>query len=177
MATGKSVDRTNTNAACTTGAGNDCLSGGGDRTGKKAGGKRSSTARAANPTLQQLQTLTAELHQLQGETPLVPVHVDGHIVAEIVAAWTGIPLGKMVKDEINTVLNLQAQLETRVIGQSHAIAAIAQRVRTSRANLDDPNKPKGVFLLSVPAASAKPKPRWRWPKPSTAVRKSSSPST
>ena len=103
----------------------------------------------------ELDVLIEQLKQLQGETPMVPVQVDGHIVAEIVAAWTGIPLGKMVKDEIKTVLNLQNLLQERVLGQSHAIEAVAQRVRTSRANLDDPNKPKGVFLFVGPSGIGK----------------------
>ena len=103
----------------------------------------------------QIQSLMTELRALQGETPMVPVQVDGHVVAEIVAGWTGIPLGKMVKDEIKTVLNLKNLLEERVLGQSHAIEAIAQRVRTSRANLDDPNKPKGVFLFVGPSGIGK----------------------
>ena len=102
-----------------------------------------------------LQALQAELKSLQGETPMVPVQVDGHVVAEIVAGWTGIPLGKMVKDEIKTVLNLKPMLEQRVLGQPHAIEAVAQRVRTSRANLDDPNKPKGVFLFVGPSGIGK----------------------
>ena len=102
-----------------------------------------------------VQALAGELRTLQGETPMVPVQVDGHVVAEIVAGWTGIPLGKMVKDEIKTVLNLKPMLEERVIGQPHAIEAVAQRVRTARANLDDPNKPKGVFLFVGPSGVGK----------------------
>ncbi|GGY68467.1 type VI secretion system ATPase TssH [Pseudoduganella albidiflava] len=102
-----------------------------------------------------VQALVAELRALQGETPMVPVQVDGHVVAEIVAGWTGIPLGKMVKDEIKTVLNLKDLLEERVLGQPHAIEAVAQRVRTARANLDDPNKPKGVFLFVGPSGIGK----------------------
>ncbi len=102
-----------------------------------------------------IQALMAELRGLQGETPMVPVQVDGHVVAEIVAGWTGIPLGKMVKDEIKTVLKLKDLLEERVLGQPHAIEAVAQRVRTSRANLDDPNKPKGVFLFVGPSGIGK----------------------
>ena len=94
-----------------------------------------------------LRVLIDELREVQGESPLVPVQVDGHVVAEIVAGWTGIPLGRMVKDEIKTVMNLQSLLEERILGQSHAGAAVAQRVRTARTNLDDPNKPKGVFLF------------------------------
>jgi type VI secretion system protein VasG len=103
----------------------------------------------------ELQKLLKELEILQGEAPLVPVQVDGSVVAEIVASWTGIPLGKMVKDEIKTVMNLKPALEERVLGQSHAIEAVAQRVRTSRANLDDPNKPKGVFMFVGPSGIGK----------------------
>ncbi|CUI03700.1 type VI secretion system ATPase TssH [Massilia antarctica] len=102
-----------------------------------------------------IQAMMTELRTLQGETPMVPVQVDGHVVAEIVAGWTGIPLGKMVKDEIKTVLKLKDLLEERVLGQSYAIEAVAQRVRTSRANLDDPNKPKGVFLFVGPSGIGK----------------------
>jgi len=94
-----------------------------------------------------LRALVEQLRALQGETPLVPVQVDGHTVAAIVAGWTGIPLGRMVKDEIKTVLHLQSLLDERILGQAHATAAVAQRVRTARAQLDDPNKPKGVFLF------------------------------
>ncbi|MCD2516335.1 type VI secretion system ATPase TssH [Massilia sp. G4R7] len=94
-----------------------------------------------------LRALTERLRAVQGESPLVPVQVDGHTVAEIVASWTGIPLGRMVKDELKTVVKLQSLLDERILGQSHASHAVAQRVRTARANLDDPNKPKGVFLF------------------------------
>jgi type VI secretion system protein VasG len=94
-----------------------------------------------------VQALVDELRALQGDTPLVPLQVDGHTVAGIVASWTGIPLGRMVKDEIRTVMNLQGMLDERILGQRHASAIVAQRVRTARANLEDPNKPKGVFLF------------------------------
>jgi type VI secretion system protein VasG len=94
-----------------------------------------------------LREKVALLHALQGEAPLVPVQVDGQTVAAIVAAWTGIPLGRMVKDEIRTVMNLQGLLDERILGQRHASGIVAQRVRTARANLEDPNKPKGVFLF------------------------------
>ncbi|HEX5344839.1 MAG TPA: type VI secretion system ATPase TssH, partial [Duganella sp.] len=99
--------------------------------------------------------LKAELSELQGESPLVPLEVDGASVAAIVSGWTGIPLGRMVKDEIRTVLSLQGALEERILGQPHAIAAVAQRVRAARANLDDPNKPKGVFLFVGPSGVGK----------------------
>jgi type VI secretion system protein VasG len=86
---------------------------------------------------------------------MVPLQVDGHVIAEIVASWTGIPLGRMIKDEIQTVLNLQPLLAARVIGQDHALEAIAQRVRTASANLEDPNKPRGVFMFVGPSGVGK----------------------
>ena len=116
-----------------------------------AKGKKKAVPAAAR----ELEKLFAELKALQGDTPLVITQVDAHAVAEIVASWTGIPLGKMVKDEIKTVLSLQPLLEERVIGQSHALHAVAQRVRTARANLEDPNKPKGVFLFVGPSGVGK----------------------
>ncbi len=95
------------------------------------------------------------LQALQQSRPMVPLQVDGHVVAEIVASWTGIPLGRMVKDEIRTVLGLKDLLAARVIGQDHALDAIAQRVRTASANLEDPNKPRGVFLFVGPSGVGK----------------------
>ncbi|MEN3109839.1 type VI secretion system ATPase TssH [Uliginosibacterium paludis] len=103
----------------------------------------------------ELDALATALRGLQGETPLVPLQVDGNVVAEIISSWTGIPLGKMVKDEIQAVLKLRESLEARVIGQPHAIEAVCQRVRTARANLEDPNKPKGVFLFVGPSGVGK----------------------
>ncbi|USX22634.1 type VI secretion system ATPase TssH [Oxalobacteraceae bacterium OTU3REALA1] len=103
----------------------------------------------------EIRALKEELAALQGETPMVPVEVDAATVAAIVSGWTGIPLGKMVKDEIRTVLKLQDALEARILGQPAAIAAVAQRVRTARANLDDPNKPKGVFMFVGPSGVGK----------------------
>ncbi|MGM3277964.1 type VI secretion system ATPase TssH [Ralstonia sp. 24A2] len=103
----------------------------------------------------ELAKLLAELRTLQGETPMVPLQVDGHVVSEIVSAWTGIPLGRMVKDELRTVLNLKPLLAARVIGQAHALDAVAQRVRTATANLEDPNKPRGVFLFAGPSGVGK----------------------
>ncbi|MCM5679818.1 type VI secretion system ATPase TssH [Schlegelella sp. S2-27] len=116
-------------------------------------GRRKPASAAAVPP--ELQRKLDELATLQGEAPLVPMQVDAHVVAEIVAAWTGIPLGKMVKDEIKTVLRLQPALEERVIGQPHALHAVSQRVRTARAQLEDPNKPKGVFLFVGPSGVGK----------------------
>ncbi|MBC7859048.1 MAG: AAA family ATPase, partial [Burkholderiaceae bacterium] len=102
-----------------------------------------------------VRVLKEALAALQGEAPLVPLDVDAHAVAAIVAGWTGIPLGKMVKDEIRTVLKLQDALRERILGQPHAINAVVQRVRTARAGLDDPNKPQGVFLFVGPSGVGK----------------------
>ncbi|MEC3766296.1 MULTISPECIES: type VI secretion system ATPase TssH [Cupriavidus] len=117
--------------------------------------KGSRKAAAAAVESDELNRLLAELRALQGEAPMVPLQVDGHVVSEIVSAWTGIPLGRMVKDELRTVLNLKPLLAARVIGQDHALDAIAQRVRTATANLEDPNKPRGVFLFAGPSGVGK----------------------
>jgi type VI secretion system protein VasG len=94
-----------------------------------------------------LAALTAELSTLQSEQPLVFPVVDAQAVAEIVESWTGIPAGRMRSNEIHTVLNLRQAMERRIIGQPHALEAIARSVRTSRAGLTDPRKPIGVFLM------------------------------
>jgi type VI secretion system protein VasG len=104
---------------------------------------------------EELDKLNAELAELQGETPLMRVCVDGHTIGEVISAWTGIPAGKMLKDEIATVLTLESVLGSRVIGQNHALMQIAERIRTSRASLEDPNKPIGVFLLVGPSGVGK----------------------
>ncbi len=102
-----------------------------------------------------LQAKIRDLRALQGESPLMPVSVNAQTIAEVVAGWTGIPVGKMLADEIQTVLRLRSKLEERVIGQSHALETIAQRIRTSRANLTDPRRPVGVFLLVGPSGVGK----------------------
>ena len=107
------------------------------------------------PTKQSLAALELELEQLQGEEPLMRVCVDSQTVSEVISAWTGIPVGKMVKDEIASVLELPTTLGQRVIGQSHALETIAQRIITTRASLDDPGKPIGVFLLIGPSGVGK----------------------
>ncbi|OUL99141.1 type VI secretion system ATPase TssH [Variovorax sp. JS1663] len=99
--------------------------------------------------------LLAELHELQGliatlqgESPLILPSVDQHAVSSVVADWTGIPVGRMQRNEIETVLNLPKLLSQRVIGQDHAMEMIAKRIQTSRAGLDNPIKPIGVFMLA-----------------------------
>jgi type VI secretion system protein VasG len=95
------------------------------------------------------------LNALQGDEPLLFAAVDENVVAAVVSDWTGIPLGRMVKNEIDAVLNLADTLNQRVIGQRHGLDLIARRVKTSRAKLDDPNKPVGVFMLCGPSGVGK----------------------
>ena len=103
----------------------------------------------------ELDQLNGELASIQGETPLMRVCVDSQLVGEVISGWTGIPVGKMLKDEIATVLKLESHLGARVIGQSHALEAISHRIRTARAGLDDPIKPVGTFLLVGPSGVGK----------------------
>ncbi|AIR88613.1 type VI secretion system ATPase TssH [Pseudomonas cremoricolorata] len=101
-----------------------------------------------NPLRATLVDLQARLATVQGETPLILPTVDYQAVAAVVADWTGIPVGRMARNEIETVLNLDQHLGKRIIGQDHALQMIAKRIQTSRAGLDNPNKPVGVFMLA-----------------------------
>jgi type VI secretion system protein VasG len=105
--------------------------------------------------LADLRALQTELALLQGENPLILPSVDAQAVASVVADWTGIPVGRMVQDEIKTVMRLADLLEARVIGQRHAHEMIARRVQTSRANLANPTRPIGVFMLAGPSGVGK----------------------
>jgi type VI secretion system protein VasG len=104
---------------------------------------------------QELDRLNVALRELQGESPLMQACVDGQTIAAVVSAWTGIPVGKMLTDEIKTVLTLKERMEERIVGQSHALETIAQRIRTARAGLVDPRRPVGVFLLVGPSGVGK----------------------
>jgi len=111
---------------------------------------------AAGPELAaRLATLREELRSQQGEVPLVHDCVSAQSVAEVVSSWTGIPTGKMVKNEIRSVLELSTLLGARVVGQEHALRALAERIAVSRAELEAPNRPIGVFLLVGPSGVGK----------------------
>ena len=97
---------------------------------------------------EKLVDLQQRLSTLQGENPLILPTVDYQAVASVVADWTGIPVGRMARNELETVLNLDQHLKKRIIGQDHALQMIAKRIQTSRAGLDNPNKPIGVFMLA-----------------------------
>ncbi|HEX4167882.1 MAG TPA: type VI secretion system ATPase TssH, partial [Bryobacteraceae bacterium] len=104
---------------------------------------------------QELGELNEQIAALQGENPMIRICVDAQLIGEVISGWTGIPIGRMLRDEVETVLCLEQHLGKRVIGQEHALAVIAQRIRTSRAQLDDPQKPVGVFLLVGPSGVGK----------------------
>lgn len=111
---------------------------------------------AQGPALsEQLTALSDQLADMQGENPMIRICVDAQLVGEVISSWTGIPIGRMLRDDVATVLCLEQHLGKRVIGQGRALAAIAQRIRTSRAQLDDPQKPVGVFLLVGPSGVGK----------------------
>jgi type VI secretion system protein VasG len=103
----------------------------------------------------ELKTLTAELERIQGDAPLMRVAVDASIVGEVISGWTGVPVGKMLRDQLSMVLQLERHLGARIIGQDHALEVVSRRIRTSAAKIEDPNKPKGVFMLVGPSGVGK----------------------
>ena len=117
---------------------------------ESAGGKKESQSEPwpeRATLLAELHQLQARIHAVQGESPLILPSVDEQAVASVVADWTGIPVGRMVKNEVEAVLRLADTLNQRVIGQKHGLEMIARRIQTSRARLDNPQKPIGVFML------------------------------
>jgi type VI secretion system protein VasG len=127
-------------------------------------GQPDANAGAAAPALSQddkaklktsLDELSIQLREIQGEQPLVHVCVNDQAVADVVSSWTGIPVGRMVSNEIQSILNLKDLMEERVVGQTHALDKIAQSIRTSRAKLTDPSRPIGVFMLAGPSGTGK----------------------
>jgi type VI secretion system protein VasG len=113
-----------------------------------AASEGSLSAAERSDLLAQLKKLQGELHEVQGDRPLILPSVDHQAVAAVVESWTGIPVGRMVKNEVESILKLADSLEQRIIGQRHALDMISRRIQTSRAKLDNPNKPIGVFLLA-----------------------------
>jgi len=122
---------------------------------KPADPKDAITPEQRETLMTELRGLQKKLSEFQGESPLIFPSVDAQAVAAVVADWTGIPVGRMVKNEIEQVLTLADTLEKRVIGQRHALEIIARRVQTSRARIDNPNRPVGVFMLVGPSGTGK----------------------
>jgi type VI secretion system protein VasG len=103
----------------------------------------------------ELDRLNGELESLQGEQPLIPVCVDADLVSQVISGWTGIPVGKMLRDDLTAALEMEQHLGRRIIGQDHALEIISHRIRTSKAGIEDPQKPVGVFLLVGPSGVGK----------------------
>jgi type VI secretion system protein VasG len=123
--------------------------------GGESAGKPTMSADDQSAARNRLKELQAKLADLQGERPLVLPSVDEHAVGSVVADWTGIPVGRMVKDEVAAVLKLASTLGERVVGQDHALEMITKRIQTARASLENPNKPIGVFMLAGPSGVGK----------------------
>jgi type VI secretion system protein VasG len=108
-------------------------------------------ANPADPAIKEkskiFRDLEAELVKAQGTEPLVQVSVEAQTISEVISGWTGIPTGRMMADEIKTVLNMEKLLGERIIGQDYALSAIGQMVQTAHAGIEDPSKPTGVFMF------------------------------
>jgi type VI secretion system protein VasG len=104
---------------------------------------------------EELKKLEAELKGIQGNSPLVQTEVDAQTISEVISGWTGIPTGRMLADEIQTVLNMEYLLGERIIGQNHALAAIAQMIQTAHAGIEDPSKPTAVLMFAGPSGVGK----------------------
>jgi type VI secretion system protein VasG len=104
---------------------------------------------------ERLAALMGRLESIQGQEPLVPVTVDAGLVGEVISGWTGIPVGKMLRDDLKVALELEKLLGERVIGQDHGLEMISRRIRTSKAGIEDPDKPIGVFMLVGPSGVGK----------------------
>jgi type VI secretion system protein VasG len=124
-------------------------------TAQQAAEEEARATASADQLRAELATLNDQLATVQGDAPLMRVCVDASLIGEVVSGWTGVPVGKMLRDDLAMVLELEKHLEQRVIGQNHALEYISRRVRTSRAGIEDPNKPKGVFMLVGPSGVGK----------------------
>lgn len=118
-------------------------------------GKKNKSGKMTAASAGDMVSLRTELRKLQGETPMIWPQVDQYAIADVVADWTGIPVGRMVKNEVDRVLRLTETLEQRVLGQNPALETIVRRIQSSRAKLDNPNRPIGVFMLVGPSGTGK----------------------
>jgi len=126
-----------------------------EASGEKEIAKGTLTEGERDAMMAELKQLTDQLNDVQGETPLILPSVDEQAVASVVADWTGVPVGRMVKNEIEAIMNLADTLERRIIGQRHVLDTIAKRMQTSRAKLENPNRPIGVFMFVGPSGVGK----------------------
>ena len=117
--------------------------------------KDTSNTEALSEKQDLLKGLDKEFADVQGDSPLIQIAVDSDIISEVISGWTGIPTGRMLTDEIDTVLKMEDLLAERIIGQDHALTAVAQMVQTAHAGIDDPSKPTAVFLFVGPSGVGK----------------------
>ncbi|HID30844.1 MAG TPA: AAA family ATPase, partial [Desulfobacterales bacterium] len=117
--------------------------------------KDSSDRQALSEKQDILKGLEKELAGVQTDSPLVQIAVDSDIISEVISGWTGIPTGRMLTDEIDTVLKMEDLLGERIIGQDHALGAVAQMIQTAHAGIEDPSKPTAVFLFVGPSGVGK----------------------
>ncbi|MCC6545284.1 MAG: type VI secretion system ATPase TssH, partial [Nitrospirae bacterium] len=104
---------------------------------------------------EELIKIEKELKEVQADSPLVQISVDSQTISEVISGWTGIPTGRMLTDEITAVLSLEALIGKRIIGQDHALKAMAQMIQTAHAGIEDPSKPKAVFMFVGPSGVGK----------------------
>ncbi len=112
-------------------------------------------AETENQLKEQIAQATAELESFQGDAPLVKVEVDPDVVAKVVSDWTGIPLGKVMRDEALNIINLEENLKKRIKGQDGALGFITRAIKSAKAGIEDPNRPLGIFLLVGPSGVGK----------------------
>ncbi len=117
--------------------------------------KKKPSAKKITQMQKDLKKAETAFRKAQGDDPLIQIEVEGNTVSEVISGWTGIPTGRMLTDEISTVLKLDKIMADRIIGQDHALAAIAQMVQTAHAGIEDPSKPTGVFMLVGPSGVGK----------------------
>lgn len=103
----------------------------------------------------ELEPALEALREIQGKTPFIPIEVNGEVIARVVSDWTGIPLGKMVRDESQNILQFEGRLRERIKGQDHAIEALGRGIRAAKAGLQNPKTPIGVFLFVGPSGVGK----------------------
>ena len=122
---------------------------------KEKGGDKPAPKVDETELRKQITEAMVHLEKLQGDSPLVYAHVDAAAVAAVVSDWTGIPVGSMVKDELEATLNMEDRLRERVVGQDHALSIISEKLRISKAGIGNPNQPMGVFLCVGPSGVGK----------------------
>jgi len=103
----------------------------------------------------QLNKVKEKLVTIRADNPLIPTHVDKNMIATVISDWTGISIEKLLTNEIETILTLKEKMAEQIIGQPHAIESIARRIQTAQAGLDNPKKPRGLFLLVGPSGVGK----------------------